>query len=87
MHYFTASELCVILQYLCVKMVHNIHDQVGRPRKYSGGWNSVNKCICISNETFPTAVDSINELSLSCIANNIILSTILVKPFRMKKAS
>ena len=39
----------------------------------------------ILNETFLKAVDFIDELSLSCIADNIILSTICVMPFRMKK--
>ena len=26
--------------------------QAGRPRKYTEGWSSVNKHVCISNETF-----------------------------------
>ena len=57
-------KICVILRYLC-KMIHNIHSQVGRVRKYSGRWKNVNKRICISNKTFPKAVDFINKLSLS----------------------
>jgi len=26
--------------------------QVGRPKKYEGGWESANKRICVANETF-----------------------------------
>ena len=42
-HYFTGSEIimeqkiCVILQYLLIKMACIIQSQVGRPQKYSGG--------------------------------------------------
>ena len=45
----------------------------------------MNKHICISNETFPKAVNSIDELSFLHIAHNIVLSTICVILFHMKR--
>ena len=50
----TEPKVCVILQYL-----HKNHGSIQQ--------NSVNKCICISNESFPKAVNSIDGLSLSYI--------------------
>ena len=37
---------------MAAEMVGDMRAQVGRPRKHTEGWRSVNKCICISNGTF-----------------------------------
>ena len=46
-------------------------------------------CINVSNETLSKVVGSIDKLYLFCmyVAENIVLSTIHVMPFHMKKAS
>ena len=47
----------------------------------------MNKRICILNETFLKAIDSINELSFVHTVDNIILSTTRVMLFHIRKAS
>ena len=37
---------------MAAEMAGDTRAQVGRPRKHAEGWSSLNKRICISNETF-----------------------------------
>ena len=37
---------------MAAQMARNIRSQIGRLRKYAGGWYSAKKRICISNDTF-----------------------------------
>ena len=46
-------------------MAGNARRQVGRPREHAEGWNSANKRICISNDTFTKRRSLKERLSLA----------------------
>ena len=91
-HYFTGGEIitepkvCVILRYF-VKMAHNIHSQVGRTQSIEQDRTAwINVCVFKWNISKGRRFHRLT-FSFLHIADNIVLNTIRVMLFCIKKTS